>query len=252
MENNKISIHHYTDLNAMISILGKQKIFLRATNFLYLNDTRELLEGIEVVNKMENRDIPIESFQDYYLTSFSHAEDNLSMWGMYAANGSGCILSFDKDIITSHYMIVAECTYGEENIQNDLKNFLNLTNNGSLTNIDGPQPTKNQHDDIIKHLKETLIATTCLQAKNEAFTVEKEIRGIVHCDKRECIRFRVKNNVVIPYVELGIPKEALKSITIGPTSNSDLTKQSIRHFLKINGYDLAKVEIKESKVPYRG
>ena len=46
------NVHHYTDLNALISILGKDKITLRATNISYLNDSRELKEGIEVVKKI--------------------------------------------------------------------------------------------------------------------------------------------------------------------------------------------------------
>ncbi len=40
------------------------------------------------------------AFRSYYITSFSANEDNLSMWGMYAANGNGCAIAFDYDMLT--------------------------------------------------------------------------------------------------------------------------------------------------------
>lgn len=252
MESPKFNIHHYTDLSAMISILGQKQILLRASNVLYLNDTRELLEGIDAIKKTEDIQICSGSFRSYYLTSFSHADDNINMWGMYAANGSGCMLSFDYDTICKCYQIVAQCTYGQEATLRDLKNFLNLTDNGCITNLGGPQPTSEQQSDFKKSMRENILITTCLQAKNEAYSSEKERRGIIYCNESQYVKFRVKNNIVIPYIEIPIPKEALKSITIGPTSKSELTMQSIMHFLKINGYDLDKVQIKTSKVPYRG
>lgn len=252
MENSSFKIHHYTDLSAMTSILGKEYITLRATNVLYLNDSRELHEGIEVVEKIENRKISSGSFRNYYITSFSHTEDCLTMWGMYAANGSGCILSFDHNIIAKSYEVVAQCTYGEEATQRDLKNFLNLTDNGAITNMGGPQLTKETQIDIKSQLRENLIITTCLQAKNEAYSIEEERRGIIHCNNNKLVKFRVKNNTIIPYIDVAIPKEALKSIIIGPTNNSSLTMQSIIQFLMINGYNLDNVEVRKSKIPYRG
>lgn len=251
MESPQFNIHHYTDLSAMTSILGKKQIVLRATNVLYLNDSRELLEGIDVVKKLVNRDIEPGAFRNYYLTSFSHAVDNMSMWGMYAANGSGCILSFDHNILSRCYEMIALCSYGQEETEESLRNFLDLTENGCLTNLGGPQLTPEQQIETKNSMKENVIISTCLQAKNEAFSTEKERRGIIHCDKSELVKFRVKNNIVVPYIEIPVPKEALKSITIGPTSNSILTMQSIIHFLMINEYNY-KIPIYQSKVPYRG
>ena len=44
MHETKWNVYHYTDLNAMINILSKDKIVLRATNVLYLNAPHELFE----------------------------------------------------------------------------------------------------------------------------------------------------------------------------------------------------------------
>ena len=136
------NVHHYTDLNALISILGKDKITLRATNISYLNDSRELKEGIEVVKKIENRDIHPGALRNYYITSFSECDDNLSMWGMYAANGSGCSISFDYNSLQYGYEVIAKCTYGEEEIKNHLKKFTGLIKEGHFTAFFTPTPSQ--------------------------------------------------------------------------------------------------------------
>lgn len=75
-----------------------------------------------------------------------------------------------------------------------------------------------------------LFITTCLGAKNKAYCVENEIRCITTSDNKE-VKFKIKNGLVIPFLEISLPKSALKNIVIGPTNNSNLTMQSILHFL---------------------
>ena len=252
MEQNNRNVHHYTDLNALISILGKDKIILRATNISYLNDSRELKEGIEVVQKIENINIPPGAMRNYYITSFSNCDDNLSMWGMYAANGSGCSISFDFECLKYGYEVIAQCTYGEENIKKYLKNFTELIKNGKFTTFGDPAPSQESIEKSKTDLYNNIILSTCLTAKNQAYAHEQEIRGIVHCSESQSIKFKQKNNYIVPYIEVNLPKKALKAITIGPTSNTELTIQSVVHFLHINEYDLNNVIIKASKIPYRG
>lgn len=246
------NVHHYTDLNALISILGKEKITLRATNISYLNDSRELKEGIEVVKKIENRDIHPGALRNYYITSFSKCDDNLSMWGMYAANGSGCSISFDYNSLQYGYEVIAKCTYGEEEIKNHLKKFTGLIKEGHFTAFFTPTPSQEAIEKSRNNLYDNIILTTCLTAKNQAYAYEQEIRGINYCSESQFIKFRQRNNYIVPYIEVFLPKTALKAITIGPTSNTELTMQSVVHFLHISGYDLNNITIKASKIPYRG
>ena len=97
-----------------------------------------------------------------------------------------------------------------------------------------------------------IILSTCLGAKNDAYKHEQETRGVVHCDDASKIKYRVRNGYITPYVEIRVPKEALKKIVVGPTNNKMLTVQSIYHFLQINGYDINKIDVVSSKIPYRG
>ena len=127
------NVFHYTDLNALINIVHKDCIVLRATNVLYQNDPHEIVEGVNIVNKIEkDQNIVVGAFRSYYITSFSANEDNLSMWGMYAANGNGCAIAFDYDMLTKSYEIMARCIYGEKAIETELGSFLKLLKTGFL------------------------------------------------------------------------------------------------------------------------
>lgn len=67
--------------------------------------------------------------------------------------------------------------------------------------------------------------------------------------KKEIIKYRLKNNLIVPYVELYLPKSALKEIWIGPTNDMERATKSLRIYLDHMGFN--EVEIKQSKVPYR-
>lgn len=257
MENNISQIvYHYTDLNALISILGKNCITLRATNCLYLNDSNEIIEGIESIKRVDNTNISDIAFRSYYLTSFSQQPDCLSMWGMYAANGSGCAIGFDLDIISRSYSGNIRCTYGKEAIDNELRNFLNLCRNGVCTVFPangGPATFRKNSGKDLEVMITNQYIITCLGSKNENYRFEDEIRCFIgNHDKKKEVHFKVKNGIVIPYINVEIPKEALKCIVIGPTNKSELTMQSITHMLLINEYDWHHINFRTSKVPYRG
>ena len=249
-------VYHYTDMNALINILNKERIVLRASNCLYLNDAKEILEGIESIKRIENNtDITKGAFRNYYITSFSKLYDSLTMWGMYAANGFGCSIGFDLDVLRNNYHGYTHCIYGEKDIDQHLNSFLKLCRKGSYVSFptNGKSSIIKKTEEMISDMVINQYITTCLSAKNENFKFENEIRCFYanHDCKKE-VYFKTKNGVIIPYIEVEIPKEALKEIIIGPTNKQDLAIQSVLHFLSINGYDWKKISVKMSKVPYRG
>ena len=168
--------YHYTDLNALINILRKNEIVLRATNCLYLNDSNEILEGIESIKRITQKQLQQGAFRSYYITSFSHSKDELSMWGMYASNGSGCAIGFDIYEVLKYYDLYVNCIYGKEKIDENLRNFLKLYENGVKTRF----PMALGENTVIEKsrlsaVEETnLFITTCLGAKNKAYCVEME------------------------------------------------------------------------------
>lgn len=66
-------------------------------------------------------------------------------------------------------------------------------------------------------------------------------------------KFRTGNGILIPYIELKFSENAVKSITISPTVQSDLVESSIRDFLQYCKYNVPDFStfIKHSKIPVR-
>lgn len=255
LENYKV--YHYTDLNAFINIIRNEDIVLRATNCLYLNDSNEIVEGVKSVERVIQKKIDVCAFRNYYLSSFCQTSDTLQMWGMYAANGAGCALGFDFSQLQKAYGLSIKCTYGEKEIDESFKNFYNLNKNGHIVHM-GPNHEEEQRridankKQIQDELETNLIITTCLGSKNIAYENEQERRCVVYTDNPLYVKHKVKNGIVIPYVEVHIPKTALREVIIGPTNTSHIAMQSVIHFLKMKGYDLDKVNVTLSKIPYRG
>lgn len=104
----------------------------------------------------------------------------------------------------------------------------------------------------VQGVKERLLQTFIIGTKAEAFRFEKEWRKYKFEDDGSKILFRIKNGIIVPYVEIVLPKDYLRTIVIGPTRKSEDTITSLRYFLRSKGYDPKSIGISSSKVPYRG
>ena len=246
------TMFHYTDINALPSILRNDEIVLWATNCLYLNDSQEINEGISVIERTLKKKLHQGSFRNYYVTSFSGNGDEMSMWRMYASDGHGCALGFNPKLIylpsSGIYDFCTVCLYGEDELS-DLEDEYKIINSSRLfyTFENGRNTTCNP-----SQATDNFLVETCVSIKNPAFKIEQEVRGVKYHSDLDNVKTRVKNGVIIPYIEVKIPKEALTEIVIGPTNNSDLSTLSIIHHLQRCGYKKENVKIINSKVPYRG
>lgn len=247
-------VYHYTTLDAVIGILRNDGLLFRATNCLYQNDRNELKEGIDAINRLGGMQIQEASFRSYYITCFSKNNDSLPMWGMYAANGGGVALGLDFNKISINYTGLVQCSYGREEIDRRLGNFLNLNKNGKTFNLtESGFNQVNVLEEEKKRQKINLFIETCLSSKNKSYEYKGEFRCFVEdVDRKHEVLFKSRNGMIIPYIEVGIPKDALKQIIVGPTLNSEITQISILHFLSLRGYDVRNISIDGSLVPYRG
>lgn len=252
------NLYHYTDINALINIVNEKGIILWATNCSYLNDPKELQEGINAVKRIDGISIHPGSLRNYYLTSFSANCDSLNMWGMYAANGLGCAIGFDYDELSKGYDLMIKCFYGEAEVDNHLKGTLNIARNGCIAHIspEGNMSIQSVDEKNAKENRKAMINNSiicaCLGAKNEAYRSETETRGIVYVNNGKDVNFRCRNGYIVPYVQIPLPKQALKEIIVGPTTDSELTMRSVLQMLSLKGYDIDKINIRKSKIPYRG
>lgn len=247
-------VYHYTTLEALIGIVRHDGLLFRATNCLYQNDRNELKEGISAINRIDGMQIQEAAFRSYYITCFSKNNDSLPMWGMYAANGEGVALGLDFNKININYTGMVQCSYGREEIDRRLSNFLNLHNNGKTFNLtESGFNQVNVSAEEKERQRTNLFIETCLGSKNKCYEYEGEFRCFVEdVDKTHNVHFKSRNGMIVPYVEVAMPKDALKQIIVGPTLNSEITQISILHYLSLNGYDARNIDIKSSQVPYRG
>lgn len=250
------TLYHYTDIHALTCILNKDIIKLRASNCLYLNDGREIEEGIDLLKEYLKIDYSKHSFRSYYISSFSNNRDNLTMWNMYAANGKGCAIGFKADKILSNSSEIFDfwvpCLYNKDEAKLFLAAKLSFidklhytvsfptSHENSIQKIDAETEVQNVHIE------------TCLACKNASFHEENEFRGVIYRDSNQEIQFREKDGVIIPYVEVDIPKDAIEEIVIGPTNKSELTTLSVINMLQNRGYDWKNIKVTNSVVPYRG
>lgn len=95
--------------------------------------------------------------------------------------------------------------------------------------------------------------------KSPKFYSDEEFRIVFYNYKNEGYippKYRVKGDVLIPYINsnsecYATTRMPLKSVTIGPTNQSDIAKEGIAYFLNDLGYDVKSIEILSSEIPLR-
>lgn len=266
------TIYHYTTIEALTNgiIVNKavkdKEICLWASNCEYMNDPDEVKSGYQFLNKivgsyLDNKEnLPDVSEYDYtikdkiFITSFSTQNDSLPMWKMYGKDGKGIVLGIDKEIISKVYEpLIYKCIYNSDKHIREISQILNPKKITRDSNIDnsgelekGLETALSGIIGVINDILTTL-AYSIFLVKNEDYSYEDEIRLFTIAEKN--IAFRCKNDLIIPYINIFLPKEALKEVWIGPTSDLIRTKKSLRTFLDAKGFN--NVKIFKSNIHYR-
>lgn len=272
------TIYQYTSIDALFNgIIVKEpkkegeEISLWASNYLYMNDPSEIAAGQEYVNEIL-KEYFIEDFnsnesthglednQDYYISSFSTNMDSLPMWSMYGKNGSGIALGFDRTIIEKTNPNLYRCTYLDQDLKDKMKSFCEKVKGEKITQealdiviiialfVMLLNKNKKQNEEILDAFMPFLLFM--IYAKAPAYKYEDEVRLLIHSDENSEIKYRTQNNLIIPYIENYFPKEALKTVIVGPTNDMKRTVKSIDRYLKSKGFN--DIQIIPSDVPYRG
>lgn len=261
-----MNLYHYTDLNAVHSILNSHKI--RMTDIRFLNDKTEYLQGLEILQEASHEVFSLNSDYDgeftevingwlkdafkellelqnasemFYVASFSRSPDTLSQWrsyGMFA-------IEFDYDKLqnrlfeltikkvsnletTLDYELI-ECHY-VLNKNDSLEEALHKIRSTIIPMISIwwlENVPLERNMHLYKHLKKT-ISMLATTFKHASFYEEQEVRLVIS-DKivSENISFRTKNNILIPFYEFDITTEVITGVKIGPVENQSITAQSL-------------------------
>ena len=232
-----------------------------------MNDSSELLTGYNFARKIlreklirikeeQEPDNLSELVSSYYLLSFSTLRDSLTMWRLYSANATGVSLCFDVNVIRQYCDVdFMRCVYLSKQVQQRIDECLA-----------GLEPVSENTTDLVTAVIIALLFAYMFgkndtieevifpyfkfvsSLKNEAYADEKEVR-LVRVAEQSDMKFRFRNNKIVPYVEQFFPKEALTEIIVGPNNDMSRTIYSIQTYLKHIGFDHVKVT--PSEVPYR-
>jgi hypothetical protein len=275
--NDEYQLYHYTSLEVIKCIFEDytpENLYLTfgATNCAYMNDPREISEGIDLIkDAIENISCPIlkdrakvildcENLKDMmligsaissnlgvaYAISFTRNCDNINMWRMYGNEGRGVVLGFDSNQIKSENCDLSDCIY---NCEKDYDSIVNTLQEGMelfFSKLGQPLFDISQRDyDLVRSLE--AIGVIAARIKNGIYSYEKGTRLITNC---KTSKFRVINDILTPFTIIKLPLDSLKSIAIGP----DCDKRNIntlRLFFMSKGLRHLADNIIESEIPYR-
>lgn len=254
-----MGLFHYTDINAVRSIIEDQKFWL--THIRYMNDKSELVHYLNLfrekwvpkqLNLMLTRALggqPATKEQlefvfaqrkniddslsevttniNAYVGSFCGKADLLSQWRGYTNGIIGYCIEFDESILNEYFSDafkdnakLKECVYKGEDHENVINQYVDKMLEEEVGDAEGDENRANIFRKLIDE---------CSFFKPEAFAEENENRlRIFHDDEFD---FRVRNGILIPYLEVDIPDKVIKSITVGPHENQTLAHQALTHYI---------------------
>ncbi|POA16856.1 hypothetical protein C1886_25045 [Pseudomonas sp. FW300-N1A1] len=265
-----MSLFHYTDANALLSIIRDQQLWL--TDIRFLNDSEEAADGAKHIEaaireladtddeahknaKRKLADFSLSSvlsdFDDMqmFVTSFSRARDSLSQWRSY---GLYAIEFEEKHFEESPHF--HDCVYDirtKEKLANEL--IVMALHNLKEVSRSGSNALVIEEQRVIWELGDSV----CL-FKHESFKEESEARLITQStlDNKE-IHYRTKNDLIIPFQKFSFPIETIKAIHVGPMKHQKLAISSLKSLLNnsvVKSDDCRPfpyIDIISSKIPYR-
>lgn len=268
-------IYHYCDSNAFFAICTNRKLWMNDLHSM--NDFMELHWGYSIWEQSANTRIEkygkefldeidevihFSGFQGLLLANcFSTDKDVLSQWRAYADDGKGYVIGFNAKELLGLPIRALQVLYDKEQ---QIKE--------ATATIDALYQLKQEDSNEFKTFC-NVFGYDLSAFKNPAFIEEKEIRLIHLLDfkksndfmklvdkggiyfgedrKGEEIKFRIKQDIPTPYIELDFSNNnkinPFKEVVIGP--KNEVMKTAIRIFLETIGIE--KVEINKSNASYR-
>ena len=279
-QNPTSNVFHYTSIENLVKIIESQELWLG--NYLQLNDTSEIMYGIDFVqsfvkNKFSNHDLwdKISNKLKFVMTkrfeiftaSFCLKSNFLPAWRFYGNDAKGAAIGFSPELFSEKYVLssneneplVGQVNYGTEKLRSICEDYTNIINE-----------TYNRYEKELAEYKEIwfyhlcnafleLILPYLAHTKHEDYIQEHEYRmhwvhGIQNTsllNKRipqESKFYKTKGSKVLSYAKFKFLPKHIKQVFIGPSSNQKEIERFITEILFINGFE--NVEVKKSLISY--
>lgn len=281
---NDTTIYHYTKPEKLLNILSGGT--LRFSNVLYLNDKDEVAYSYKLIvqlidempelnsdlfEKIRNHfvnkykhivdgDNELENNIEYFTTSFSSDNDNLTLWNNYAKgkNYTGYNIGFNKkklikemndnDFLPIYGSVIYERSKQSKIIRSIFKKWNNMFEKAAKVK----RNNELKLFDILFELLDVLNIVSIF-FKNPQFKSEREYRIVVvnafGTPDAKQTKVVEKNGLFVPYLEYKFAKDSVTSVNIGPTFDENIFFTSTNRMLLNFGYK--NKDVNRSKIPLR-
>lgn len=271
-----MSLFHYTDVQAVQSILLKQKLWL--TDIRFLNDSKELQDGIDRLSEAlespfkglfvnhtyydSSIDYLRSAFADtvsfgadeepVFVFSLGRVENLLSQWRAYGSYA----IEFDEKALNNCVSALRPCIYDPKTKCTMAKNYVTK----ALTDISQEMDGNCGSAGIVGLDSVVSLIELAATFKDQGFSEEQEVRIVTQAYEREnTIQYRPQSNRLIPYLEVPITLDCIKSIWVGPMNDQDLAFVSMSAFVRQIERDWQsessieyELSVNKSSIPFRG
>jgi hypothetical protein len=268
-------IYHYTSVEGFFGIVQSGQLWL--SDYSYLNDTRELSHGGDLVAEVamellanESRPQAIDLLRQWItdlqspvhrvcVASFSGLGDSLSQWRAYGHIAVGfeprdiSLHAYRANLRPVEYLRDRQRALIDLHLHHMREAYLVDSDAGRLERIEDVYHRTDRLIELIAFFKDPAFAAE--QEYRLAFIEHPELMpSLGH--KCSAKRFRVSRGRIIPYVLSNELEPVLSSgrdlkireVVLGPGADATL-ERGIREFLTES--DMREVEVKRSRVPYR-
>ncbi len=276
----KETLYHYTTFTGLLGIIDKRALW--ASDIRYLNDSAELkhtadLIHIEITRRIvEGHDNPnlLSQFYDWvthritngrmlFGSSFRAHGNLLSQWRGYSKVGKGVSIGFDPNYILAcaraQSFQIGKCIYDASSQQNLITQVIDGVERlaDKHKNMNHKQQDSQPYRKIFECIESDLLRIAAI-LKHPSFEEEDEWRLVspaVTDYVNAPVLFREGRSMLVPYVEFRLLPNNKKPIAIehmylGPTSNINISMNSLSMFLAKNGVKPNR-ETSYCQIPYR-
>jgi hypothetical protein len=269
-------LFHYTTGTNLVSILFKHRIW--ATHVACLNDSSEYMFAIRefrtavlerLTEKPNSASTPIlrqilhNLEHDYraaapsFVTCFTECADDLSQWRAYSGGEGGFAIEFDSNLLASLAVEDESALFCVRYVAHPtlLKDALDLTESLYIQGegkARAPSDTE-WRDDLLGHLTQHMGVFASL-IKHDAFIAEKEWRLLHYLRPHEGgeLEFLQRSSMLSRHLPLRIgDRLPIKRIIVGPCRHPNPSSIAVGDLLKKCDYDVSKIAIERSRVPYQ-
>ena len=244
-----------TECNYLYKLIAKNKDMFKNYNKNFYGLLQKIVNNFSIFGCYIGGFIYIPQFV-CFVASFSKSKDNLELWNYYtkSQHSAGYAIKVSaKNIIKSldeqnYNYIYGEVIYDDKKQVNMIKELLDSYEQ-MFIRMHG---TDEECIIVPEFLYELayILEFYNIFFKPKAYKNEQEYRFVVHCDgfgedKNLNKKFRIFNDIFIPYIELDLPSNYVKEIMVSPSVDQNLLQDGLNLFKNSTIYKKANTSLSD-------